>query len=606
MEDQAETEFDFEVEELQQFVGGRGTTTADDPEEDGHESLGAIRAAMTRGFSSTRRASSRALGGSSHHDRRSSLGRSSSGMGNSSHTDRYRRHATAPARSSSSSVKLWQARGSIVADNVDQSTNLMSASYHTKKVGNSGGGGGHWGDRSWTDIFLERDHSGSGSMEDSFASVRYGETKVREKVKIKKWPVFLVFLITGLALTILLLVIPMGGVILNSSSNSSASSESTNDHTAQVTPSPETNNPPTPSEPATEEEEEEPAEKEQAKEEVEPLEDDAERLQALESLFMDLDITPKSELQKEGSAANKALRWIATEDTAKIVPNTDNKEVLVQRYALAVFFFSQQQHENDDVGTTAAKRAGVGGRRLKSLEPQQRRRMENTDRTVLDKTWLTEGSICQWHGIFCDGDEKHLVHEIYLSRANLVGTIPEELFLAMPSLQRLDLTHNQFHGKLPSQLPSSLQLEHLLLGHNQLTGSVPRNILQELPTLKELVLVNNSLTGELPEATDSVNDNLQVLSLAANQLKGSIPKSYGQELPSLKKFNLDGNSGIRGSVPTELGLLSNLERLQLHGTSLTGEMPQQVCTLHQSSSLRYLVTDCTSGEIQCDCCTRCF
>ena len=120
-------------------------------------------------------------------------------------------------------------------------------------------------------------------------------------------------------------------------------------------------------------------------------------------------------------------------------------------------------------------------------------------------------------------------------------------------------------------------------------------------TTEELDLNGNEFTKTIPESLHLLV-KLEDLTLSNNQLTGQIPESLG-DLSNLHELNLDGNQLV-GSVPTTLGQLEILGRLHLNGNSLEGQVPQEVCELREGL-LALLVTDCDSGEIGCDCCTKC-
>ncbi|CAB9507382.1 LRR receptor-like serine threonine-protein kinase [Seminavis robusta] len=507
---------------------------------------------------------------------------------NSSHnSDRFRRFsaAPAPARKSSSAstgsvAKLWKARGK--QGKVDQSVNLMSVSHHHRESSNGTNGTG-WGQSSLTNIFLDRD-----SMAGSSRSSMHDDSSHKNgKAKLKKWPVFVVLMMTVLIVLILIITVPTGGIIFVASPPKEKS-----------TPVPQP--------------QEGPNSQQQA--ELEHLKAKTERLNELNDMLAQAGIPPN-----ENTAANKAVHWIAVEDPAQLpLDNTSNHnpQQLLQRYTLALFYHSQQQGVpvlQDQVQTTTKAAKRTGGRQLEHKQQST----DLTNRAYFDKAWMTPRHVCHWHGVVCDSTGQ-IVHEIRLQQTLLQGTIPHELFVTMPSLTGINLMHNQLHGSIPSTSTHTAnktvtKLENLLLGDNQLTGSLPHHLFQDLPTLQVLILEGNKLTGELPQLPPQKNNqnnnndnNLRILSLASNHLVGSIPTSYGEQLAGLQKLHLDGNSGLKGAVPSELGLLPHLERMELDGTSLVGDMPSEVCALRQTSRLKYLVADCTTGKIQCDCCSDCY
>jgi Leucine-rich repeat (LRR) protein len=199
----------------------------------------------------------------------------------------------------------------------------------------------------------------------------------------------------------------------------------------------------------------------------------------------------------------------------------------------------------------------------------------------------------------------------------------------MPFLSHVDLTGNQLQGGLPQvtreretvgqQLgvePLQTQLQVLKLGKNRLTGKL--NQLMGLTQLKDVDLSQNQIYGSVPDSIVDLKHlgmccdlwmhvfyllsmgrkrNLQVLLMLFTVLCCSFPtKTEGLDL---------SNNQLSGGLPSRLGELVKLKWLQLDGNKLTGEVPKEVCALTTANTLQSFKTDCTSGDIKCDCCTAC-
>lgn len=94
------------------------------------------------------------------------------------------------------------------------------------------------------------------------------------------------------------------------------------------------------------------------------------------------------------------------------------------------------------------------------------------------------------------------------------------------------LNNNLLTGKLP-KFNKSNKLYHVNLSDNQFEGKIPGKLLS-LPSLEFLYLNQNFLTGEIP-VNFGKSTSLIDLFLEDNLLTGSIP-SFGGYLPKISKF----------------------------------------------------------------------
>lgn len=158
-----------------------------------------------------------------------------------------------------------------------------------------------------------------------------------------------------------------------------------------------------------------------------PLGDEHDRFDDIRNYILSAGITQQDDLDDEGSAQNKALWWIANDDNAQVKLGSCE---LIQRYALATFFFSTfaaDDHPNWDTSTN----------------------------------WMTENSVCEWYGIKCvssaesenpveASDHMHVFH-LDLADNNVKGTIPSEL-AALEELRMINLSENGLFGSIPESL----------------------------------------------------------------------------------------------------------------------------------------------------------
>ncbi|KAL6206725.1 hypothetical protein ACLB2K_023972 [Fragaria x ananassa] len=192
----------------------------------------------------------------------------------------------------------------------------------------------------------------------------------------------------------------------------------------------------------------------------------------------------------------------------------------------------------------------------------------------------------------------------------LLGSLPTNIGLGLPNLQKFIVGVNNLGGVIPKSISNASQLTHLDLGKNILSGFIP-STLCALANLEWLYLFENHLT--LDTSTPEVNvlsclanlKRLTILHLSSNplnaylpisspfrislhhfrmyvylyncNLKGNIPDDIGN-LSSFIKLSMFNNK-LSGSIPTSLGNLRNIQGLILGGNELQGHIPDELCQL---------------------------
>ncbi|GMN60458.1 hypothetical protein TIFTF001_029543 [Ficus carica] len=176
----------------------------------------------------------------------------------------------------------------------------------------------------------------------------------------------------------------------------------------------------------------------------------------------------------------------------------------------------------------------------------------------------------------------------------------------LPKLRLLVLRSNHLHGEITSKSTSdhdfpSLQI--MDLSHNNLSGLLPSHYFQkwnamkyfdasELPnlgsmnyltklsgwTFKFLHRYTVSITNKGRELDyEKIEDVFRVIDLSSNKFQGDIPKCVGN-LQGLQVLNLSNNI-LNGTIPSSLSNITQLESLDLSHNMLSGKIPQQLVQL---------------------------
>ncbi|GAU28549.1 hypothetical protein TSUD_268880 [Trifolium subterraneum] len=180
---------------------------------------------------------------------------------------------------------------------------------------------------------------------------------------------------------------------------------------------------------------------------------------------------------------------------------------------------------------------------------------------------------------------------------NLTASCSQLFMGGWERIQILDLSHNNFNGRIPSCVANLTYLTYLDLSYNAIEGFIPSSIGEfchlNIPDLSE-----NNMTGALPEFLQGIDNcpsrkplpNLAYFIMRYNQLHGKIPYWLVQ-LESLDTLDLSHNL-LEGLIPASLGSLQNLMTLELEGNKLNGTLP---ISLGQLSKLSYL--DVSSNQL---------
>ncbi|XP_057806958.1 systemin receptor SR160-like [Salvia miltiorrhiza] len=164
-----------------------------------------------------------------------------------------------------------------------------------------------------------------------------------------------------------------------------------------------------------------------------------------------------------------------------------------------------------------------------------------------------------------------LLELLDVSVNNFSGQLPVETLLKLNSLRILRMSFNNFVGPVPDSLSGLVGLETLDVSSNSLSGLIPSGLCQDpRNSFKVLYLQNNLFTGVVPESLSNCS-KLASLDLSFNYLSGTIPASLGS-LPQLRDVMMLLNQ-LSGEIPAELMRLQSLENLILDFNYLRGSIP---------------------------------
>ncbi|KAL2628588.1 hypothetical protein R1flu_013274 [Riccia fluitans] len=135
---------------------------------------------------------------------------------------------------------------------------------------------------------------------------------------------------------------------------------------------------------------------------------------------------------------------------------------------------------------------------------------------------------------------------IDISSNKFTGAVPD-IFFNLPSVQRLNISHNGFNSMLPTTVIIG-QSARLDLSYNQIFGQITPTLLDSLIQAAYLDFSFNVLSGPLPPSSGDFQ-SLFYLDLSDNQLNGTVP-AYIEAIPNLIFLDLSNNQ-FTGNVPSK-------------------------------------------------------
>ncbi|XP_043719584.1 receptor-like protein 19 [Telopea speciosissima] len=164
--------------------------------------------------------------------------------------------------------------------------------------------------------------------------------------------------------------------------------------------------------------------------------------------------------------------------------------------------------------------------------------------------------ICHWKAMVFDGDASVLsytseVNSFYYNQTigyyqDTLVSMEKKQYMEFPKILSafisIDLSNNNFEGKIPHALGNLKALKALNLSGNSLTGQIPFSF-GNLSELESLDLSRNKLSGVIPGQLISLTF-LSVLDLSYNNFTESIPQ--GNQFNTFPNASYEGNTGLCG------------------------------------------------------------
>ena len=171
-------------------------------------------------------------------------------------------------------------------------------------------------------------------------------------------------------------------------------------------------------------------------------------------------------IAEEGSPQNKAFNWLVYDDNAKLDPEKDSLDEIIQRYALAAFYRSLRGYN-----------------------------WENK------LNFMSYRHVCDWndqvggeqYGVSCFDSKR--VSKLIMPTNKLNGTLPLDIGL-LSGLETLELSENAIRGTLPHSLGLLTNLITLDVSDNQIRGRLP-NTMEKMRSLQYVYAQRNQLDGLL-------------------------------------------------------------------------------------------------------------
>ncbi|KAL5720499.1 hypothetical protein ACHQM5_013166 [Ranunculus cassubicifolius] len=168
---------------------------------------------------------------------------------------------------------------------------------------------------------------------------------------------------------------------------------------------------------------------------------------------------------------------------------------------------------------------------------------------------------------------------ISMAQNQLIGNFRSETVINLPKLIHFLVGGNKLSGHIPTSLFNASRLQAIDISENQFTGKVPLNV-GNLQNLTDLRFRYNNFgsgkSGDLDFFTSLTNCSLlQVLALTSNNFGGTFPASIGNFSNQFEQLFLDDNQ-MHGTIPLEIENAQSLISLSLALNFFTDKIPTEI------------------------------
>ncbi|CAO2814409.1 unnamed protein product [Amaranthus hypochondriacus] len=184
------------------------------------------------------------------------------------------------------------------------------------------------------------------------------------------------------------------------------------------------------------------------------------------------------------------------------------------------------------------------------------------------KSLASDGCPKNWHGISCSNGN---VESIMLNDAGLIGEFDFKTLSSLKNLRNLSVSNNQLSGDI-MEVSNLKSLEYLDLSRNRFHGSIVSSNFTQLKDLMSVNLSINDFEGRIPSGFLNLK-KLKYLDLHSNRFSGDIMELI-RELGGLSVLDLSCNqfNGVLDIGLGSLSFVSNVLYFNVSHNSLVGEL----------------------------------